>query len=121
MDNPVDYLPALVLDLPLPPSVNRVTARLGNSSTIVKTWIRQADFHVLLQKQRILDWHTAGAFALHVTWSEDSSGDIDNRIKILLDYLQRIELVENDRHCRHLTVCYGDAPEGCRVRLSRPW
>jgi len=48
------------------------------------------------------------------------SGDLDNRIKPLLDWIQRVGLVSNDKLCEKLTAMWGDAPAGVKVRL-RPW
>lgn len=111
----------LTFDLPLPPSVNRFQARLGNSSNAVQAWWRQADRYVLADMRRIRAGSMHGEFACHVTWDASAFGDwdIDNRIKPLLDYLQRIEVIPDDRLCRFLTVAYGEAPLGCRVFVKR--
>ena len=110
------------IELPLPPSVNRLEARRGNSSSVVQRWHRNADAHVLSDQKRIYALAVRGPFAIAITWTELECGhsDIDNRVKVLLDYLQRISLIDNDRDCRRLTVGWGLAPRGCRVRLE-PW
>ena len=88
----------LWFDLPLPPSVNRMTARLGNKSTIVQRWIRAADAHLMSrpeQWRQIYAGAIKGPFILDVVWdkAEWMRSDLDNRIKVLLDYLQRIKLI----------------------------
>jgi len=57
-----------------------------------------------------------------VTWpsSHFTHADVDNAIKPLLDYLQRVEVVENHKFCRKFTVGFGDAPLGCLVAM-RSW
>jgi hypothetical protein len=46
--------------------------------------------------------------------------DLSNRIKALEDWLQRVELIENDKYCERLVAEWGRAPLGVRVRL-RTW
>jgi len=116
---------SVIIDLPLPPSVNRLMARLGNKSTVVQRWIRVADAHLMSRPaewRRIQAGAVKGPFLIHITWDREEFGisDIDNRCKVLLDYLQRICLIENDRLCRAMSVRFGVAPDGCRVRI-RPW
>lgn len=122
----------VILDLPLPPSVNRIAARLGNESSVVKKWITAADRHIMATGQRI-GWPPGNAldhriknsprpdspFVLEVIWTEDQAGkwDIDNRLKPLLDYLQRIGVTRNDKLCRKLIVVFGEAPSGTRVLI----
>jgi Holliday junction resolvase RusA-like endonuclease len=45
--------------------------------------------------------------------------DLDNGLKALIDYLRRIELIEDDshKHMRRLVVEWGIAPMGCRVTV----
>ena len=111
-----------VLDLPRPPSVNRFNSKRGNASPVVLNWIAQADKHVLLQKPYP---HFKCAVEIEVTWARPLKRahrrlDIDNAVKPLLDYLQRIRLIENDAHCEEMHVSFGVAPKGCRVAI-RPW
>jgi hypothetical protein len=35
------------------------------------------------------------------------------------DWLQRVGLIENDKHCEDIHACWGEAPLGVRVRLRR--
>ncbi|SRR5216684_367580 len=110
---------AFVLDLPRPPSVNRFMARAGNKSPVVLKWIEQCDRYVMAIRPRP---HIKGWFELTVTWNVDQFGsfDCDNPIKPLLDYLQRVMIIENDRWCRRLVVEWGPVELGCRVAV-RPW
>lgn len=106
------------LSLPMPPSVNRVTARLGNSSSIVKRWRKDANNIVLSQGR--LPAKMDGPFHIGIVWDQSYKGkrDIDNSIKPLLDYLQEIDLINNDRECMSLKVQWGPAPEGCLIFVS---
>lgn len=110
-----------VLHLPMPPSVNRFTSRLGNKSPIVRKWIDRAD--AIVRSNGKLPKKVSGDFEAFITWDLDYFGhrDIDNSVKPLLDYLQRLELIDNDKKCWSLEVRWGDAPEGCAVQiLSSP-
>jgi hypothetical protein len=108
-----------VLDIPRPPSVNRFKKMLGNKSPIVVRWQRQADGYLTLRKPypRI-----KGAYELLVKFPIDEFTLFDgqNCVKALSDWLQRVEIIENDRYERRLVVEWGEAPVGCRVRI-RPW
>lgn len=111
-----------VFDLPRPPSVNDFTPRLGNASPAVVKWILHADRLVMALAPKPLP-RLKGAFEIGVTWPSScyTHVDIDNPQKALLDYLERIEMVENDKYCCRITTEFGVAPEGCRVSLvSRP-
>lgn len=105
-----------VLDIPKPPSVNRFKKHFGNKSNCVVKWGAQADAFLRAAGKypRII-----GAYELLVTFplKEFGKWDADNRLKALCDWLQRVEIVENDRLARWLCVTWGEAPEGCRVRI----
>jgi hypothetical protein len=119
MENVVNGLPWFTLDIPRPPSINRFKKMLGNASPIVVKWQRQADAHLTLRKPypRI-----RGPYELFVKFPVDEFTlfDADNCLKALSDWLQRVELIENDRYARRLVVDWGEAPTGCRIRV-RPW
>jgi Holliday junction resolvase RusA-like endonuclease len=44
-------------------------------------------------------------------------GDLDNRVKGVLDWAQSRELIADDKYCERLTVTWGEAPYGCRLIL----
>ena len=122
---PQQILNGIVLEFPAPPSINRAGAewRLGNSASRVRRWRRAADAHLVVTGQhRKLDQRIDGYFTIDIVWDRRHAdvGDIDNRIKYLLDYLQYLRVFRDDRLCRAMTVAYANVPDGCRVRL-RPW
>ena len=111
---------SLTLSLPVATSINRVDRRLGNKSSIVKIWRKRADAHLWVTRQKL---HSiTGKFVADITWHEDDFGsfDPDNRLKVLLDYLEDRLVIENDRLCRLLIVGWGHAPDGCIVTIA-PW
>lgn len=109
----------VILDLPVPPSVNR-SRRVNwgkNGFAKVTAWHEASDRLLLAArfKPRRID-----RFELHVTVSEKHTrSDLDNPIKSLIDYLRRIEAIVDDgpQHLRKLVVEWGDAPEGVRVQI----
>lgn len=115
---PVPSTP-LILTLPLPPSVNRLTAKLGNTSPDVKKWLAVVDPLILSLKP--LPPTIKGPYSLRVVFSEKQFGrfDIDNRLKVLMDYLERIEIVSNDKNCRKLVAEFGFVARWfCRVEVN---
>lgn len=112
--------PVIVLDLPAPPSVNRTRKWDPASERMVNKWKDAADKFVLSQRGRQNPRKIYGAFELLIVMSEKHTGiDLDNGIKALIDYLRRIDTIQDDaqRFLRKLTVEWGDAPEGCRVHV----
>jgi hypothetical protein len=107
-----------IFDIPRPPSVNEFEHGLGNSSPIVQRWIKAADRFVMALAPKPLPRLT-GPFEVYLTWpsSTFTTSDIDNRVKPLLDWLERIEMISDDRFCFRIVVEFGAAPEGCRVKL----
>lgn len=129
-DAPFHCPPDVVVDLPYPPSVNRLwrsTAAEKNrvylSPSYVK-WKEAADVLLLGAK----GWRSkkiAGAFGIEIalcpTAQGHPRGDLDNRIKAVLDYLQRVEIIANDKNCQRLVaewVVRERAPHGCRVTVT---
>jgi Holliday junction resolvase RusA-like endonuclease len=120
MQGGIDWLE---LRLPRPPSVNRFTAKLGNKSPIVKRWVRQADMALVLARaeRRFPQAKLLCEFECEFEFERGTRpSDIDNRVKPLLDWLQRVQLIDNDRHCERLEVRWGPPDSGVLVRL-RPW
>jgi Holliday junction resolvase RusA-like endonuclease len=114
----------IILDLPAPPSVNK-TRRVDWAATrCVKAWHNVADAYVLAAKGRQISplrLEKVPRFELHIVMSEHHSKiDLDNGLKALIDYLRKIELIEDDspKHMRRLVVEFGLAPHGCRVTVK---
>lgn len=122
----------IVVDLPYPPSVNKLWKNGGALSTnrvylapsYVK-WKSAADA-LFMSSRGWLKKKVAGAFEIEIDLccpTKYPRGDLDNRVKAVLDYLQRAEIIANDKHCERLVVQWVEqerAPHGCRVTL-RPF
>jgi Holliday junction resolvase RusA-like endonuclease len=114
-------LPWLEFELPAPPSVNRLMGKLGNRTPAVQKWIRQADMAFTLERSRRTITSLCGAYEAQFIFARRSNSDLDNRCKPLMDYLQRVQIIENDRLCERLELIWGCLPQGrVKVRL-RPW
>ena len=115
---------AVMLDLPVPPSVNK-TRRYDMASTrIVRDWKERAEPLVLAAKTSAINplrLSKISRFEIAIVLSEDHTEmDLDNGIKTLIDYLKTLGVIRDDakKNMRGLTVVWGeraDAPEGCRV------
>lgn len=114
-----------MLDLPAPPSVNRTRKVDWTMGPKYRGWTKRADRLVMASRGRTRDPQPRsipGRFEVAITMSEKhTSIDLDNGIKALIDYLKRIEIVQDDgpKFFRRLTVEWGPALEGCRV-VVRP-
>ena len=115
----------VTLDLPFPPSVNAIWRFSGKSAYVSKqysSWQKQADDAYRLQKSdKTIGTPIKGAFEVHMTFSESKrrwNTDLDNRIKVTLDALQRFNLIENDSKCQKLTATWGPV-EGVFIRAFK--
>ena len=45
------------------------------------------------------------------------TGDLDNRAKGVLDWLQSRSVIVDDKYCERLLLEWGEAPTGCRVTV----
>jgi Holliday junction resolvase RusA-like endonuclease len=122
-DPPFACPPDVVLDLPPPPSVNRTRRVNWAAKREGDAWRNVANAYVLAAKGRAvapLKLTKIKRFELIVTLSEHHTKiDLDNGLKALIDYLRKIELIEDDsyKHMRKLTVQWGLAPMGARVTV----
>lgn len=118
----------IVLDLPVPPSVNRLWRASADDRRRVyrapcyKQWLHEADALVIINRQGPRGRIIRGWFELHFAMSDGypHKGDLDNRLKAALDFLQSREYVANDKHARKITLEWvppDQAPAGCRVTL----
>jgi hypothetical protein len=74
---------ACTLNLSVPPSINRRVAKLGNRSPEVKAWVRDCDSRPLVERYRPPRF--TEEVAIEITWDERQLGDLDNRVKPLLE------------------------------------
>lgn len=123
IDRPFAMPPEITLDLPAPPSVNRTRRVDWKGKRQLVAWGNVADGYVLAAKGRAVNplrLTKIKRFELLITLSEKNNRlDLDNGLKALIDYLRRIELIEDDspRHMRRLVVELGIAPFGARVTV----
>lgn len=120
-DRPFGLPDEIAFDLPAPPSVNRMRKWDPSSERMVGKWKATADRFVIAQRGR-QPRKIYGAFEVAITMSEAHTGmDLDNGVKALIDYMRRIDAIENDsqKFLRKLTVVWGAAPEGCRITVRQ--
>jgi|KBSMisStandDraft_5_1062788.scaffolds.fasta_scaffold65100_1 crossover junction endodeoxyribonuclease RusA len=112
----------IIVDLPWPPSLNRIWRSKGKvvyRDPKYVRWIDQAGWLAKLGKHQ----QVRGEFSATIVLNPPNKRkiDVDNRVKVLLDLAQRVGLVEDDCLCRLLVVSYGGkdaAPLGARLTIS---
>lgn len=102
------------LKLPLPPSVNRAfrnVPRVGRVKTKdYRLW--RADAVKLIWAQVPADRRISGNVAVRIVLPRKMRGDIDNRIKGILDALVESRRIDDDSHVTTLTISKsGGLPE----------
>lgn len=122
-DRPFGLPPDIVLDVPIPPSVNRTRKIDHAAAAEVEKWKAAADVMLMAsgQYRAAVRIGVPERFELTIVLDEASCRlDPDNPVKAAVDYLRRIELIRNDdkRYMRALHVIWGEAPEGCRMILK---
>lgn len=121
-------LPAdITVDLPFPPSVNKLwrsAAKSGQANCVYLApsyvrWKQAAD--ALWLGHKVNPIRAEFEASILVCPPEGGQrGDLDNRIKAVLDWLQRVGIVANDKHCQRLMIEWTEperAPRGCRVTI----
>lgn len=115
------------IDLPFPVSANRLwrnsRGRIHLSAEYVE-WKAAADGAWLRQKppgRPVM----LGSYELVVVLDRrcrQGGADGDNTLKCINDWLQRVELVRDDRYCERWSGSWGDAVAGCRIEVTgEPW
>jgi Holliday junction resolvase RusA-like endonuclease len=116
-------LQPIVLDLPVPISVNKLRRINWRAQERAAMWRDRADRHLLAAKVRPdnpVRCLGLERFEIEITLDDDKVVlDLDNSLKLLIDYLRHRNIIADDskKHMRKLTVILGSAPEGCRVRI----
>jgi Holliday junction resolvase RusA-like endonuclease len=122
-DPPFAVAPDIVLDLPMPPSVNRIwrANKAGPKHVSISPEYRQWKAHADALAMSLGQFRglktIAGKFEVHIVLQRQR-GDLDNRAKGLLDWLQSRSVVLDDKYCERLTLEWGDAPHGARVTVK---
>jgi Holliday junction resolvase RusA-like endonuclease len=117
----------VILDLPPPLSANKTRRIDWRAHARHAEWKKTADVHVLIAKRRRdnpIKLARIPKFEITIILDEALTGiDLDNSLKVLLDFLVEREVVKDDgRKCmRKVTIIWGDgdsAPEGTRVIVT---
>lgn len=122
-DPPFACPPEIVLDLPRPISVNRIwrATRAGpnkvSKSPEYRQWIAHADRLCMALAQFRGLKTIVGPFEAKIV-VERCRGDLDNRAKGVLDFLQSRGVITDDKFCERLVLEWGEAPHGCRVTVT---
>lgn len=119
-DPPFAVPPDYVLDIPLPPSVNRTRKIDWKNWTKYKKWRETAGFHLVSNGQYRKAPRRLQAYELRITldWL-NCKQDPDNPIKAAIDLLRSLEIITDDspKFAKRITIEWGTAPDGCRLTL----
>jgi crossover junction endodeoxyribonuclease RusA len=119
-------LPIIVIDLPPPPSANRLWRSIRGKvikSREYREWISVAGGHWLQQKPASALKSIDGYYTLKIVISRSLGRrrDIGNFEKGISDLLQALRIIENDNLCEELHLVRGDetdAPLGTRIFIE---
>lgn len=114
-----------VIDLPLPPSVNRIwRANKAGKHAISRSpeytsFLSQADKYLMSVGGMRGRKTIYGAFSALIELKRPSiNADLDNRIKAVLDWAEHVGLIVNDHHCVDVRAIWStQAFTGCRLTL----
>jgi Holliday junction resolvase RusA-like endonuclease len=100
----------LKFSLPLAPSANNAFAnRKGGTgfgrmkSARYRAWIKQADTYYMLQRLQTEPTIT-GPYTCRMVFPPKMRGDLENRSKLILDWMVSRGLTPDDKHLRGLTL-----------------
>ncbi|MEE9481777.1 RusA family crossover junction endodeoxyribonuclease [Methylobacterium ajmalii] len=121
----LDRSNAILLDLPMPNSVNTIWRR-GRHSTYLnpsyRKWMAEADAALVAQRgnyhwPRIDGYFDAG---LIMPMVKRGIFDLDNRIKATLDWAQKAGLILDDKNANRISLEWGHVSYGTRLGV-RLW
>lgn len=110
----------ITLTLPYPPSTNglwRSSKRKDGTPYVHRTkrymtWLNSAGWEIRAQKPSRID----GPVEITIVLKRGAKNhDLDNRIKPILDALQKFHVIEDDKYVQRLSVEWGDEN---RVRVD---
>jgi Holliday junction resolvase RusA-like endonuclease len=107
----------LTLTLPVAPSVNSAFLnRKGGhgygriKSSKYRAWIKNADAHYMVQKRDVVPVH--GPYVCGMIFPNKLKGDLDNRGKLILDWMVSRGLTSDDKFLRSLHLVRDNTPDG---------
>ena len=112
----------MIIDLPMPPSANNLWGR--SKQGVVYTKPHYAKWQKLCQGYCLAaGWHKTpikGPYTAEITLDSNyHRGDLDNRVKAVLDILVKMGVTDDDSLCAKPSSRWGYAPLGCRVRIEK--
>lgn len=110
------------LTLPIPPTINHYYGHRGHTKYINRSGKVYRHLVVTeLNKQGLCGHFGADKVGLDITLHLPAGGDIDNRLKPLLDALEAARLFDNDRQVDEIRVRRGQRVKGglCMVKVWR--
>lgn len=94
-------MPVIDLNLPLPPSVNRIHAGTGRGmhrTNEYRAWLRDAGWELMqLRPKMPVKRLQHGLWRSRARWPMYDAADADNRIKALHDFLVSMSVVPDDK------------------------
>jgi len=107
----------LTLTLPIAPSVNAAffNRKGGGGKGRIKSakyraWVKNADAHLMMQKKDVVP--VRGPYKCGMIFPRAMRGDLDNRVKLILDWMVSRELTSDDRYLMSYHPVRGDTPDG---------
>jgi len=111
----------ICLDLPVPPSVNRLRKIDWAYNRARQQFYLHADLQLSAYGPHPAPVRMiTGPFELHIQAPDDFLGDLDNICKSLIDYLVSREFIPDDskQYLRRLVVEWGSPVPACRVTIT---
>lgn len=101
----------MTLRLPIPPSVNSLYANIPGVGRITskryKAWQKEAGWQILIQRPNKV-W---GPYKLVITVPQKMRGDIDGRLKGIIDLLVTHRVTQDDKLLASVSIKRGDVSE----------
>lgn len=109
--------------LPFPISMNAIwrgRQRGVYRSPRYQAWSKQAGLAWLEQKPVGTNQRITGTFSAHIVLypPDKRRRDLDNPVKVVLDFAKHHGLISDDHLCQKLLVEWGVGPTGCRLVLN---
>src|SRR5215469_16582151 len=119
IDRPFSPPLETVLDLPVPPTVNRVRRAHGRGSKLLQEWKRQAGMAVMAAGGLRKFTKMPDRFEVILVLDESAPIDLYACAKYTIDFARDLGLIQNDdkRFLRRVTIEWGAAEGRCRLVL----